>query len=156
MRTWREESGARSKWPIPDTASRPSISSRIYDPFFTTKGRAQGHRPRPPVTYGIIQEHGGSIEVSNRPGRRPPLPLLEPPAPGAAQDNPVMPTDITAPETSTAPPRAACWWSTTSWISAKAWNSSTLEGYAVELAQNGAEGLRMMKSGPTTWCCLTS
>ena len=38
--------------------------------------------------------------------------------------------------------------STTSWISARGWNCScTTEGYAVDLAQNGTEGLRKLESG---------
>jgi hypothetical protein len=66
VRTWSE--GFNVKAEVAD--SGPGISSenlhRIYDPFFTTKAARKGTGLGLSVTYGIIQEHGGSIEVANR------------------------------------------------------------------------------------------
>jgi PAS domain S-box-containing protein len=40
---------------------------RIFDPFFTTKEVGQGTGLGLAITYGIIQEHGGSIAAANAP-----------------------------------------------------------------------------------------
>jgi PAS domain S-box-containing protein len=45
----------------------PEVLPRIFDPFFTTKEVGEGTGLGLAITYGIIQEHGGTIHATNLP-----------------------------------------------------------------------------------------
>ena len=56
---------------VSDTGSGipPEHLQRIYDPFFTTKGPKSGTGLGLAVSYGIIQEHSGNMNVESEVGR---------------------------------------------------------------------------------------
>jgi two-component system, NtrC family, sensor kinase len=68
VRTWSENGFAHAE--ISDTGQGipPEHLARIYDPFFTTKGPKKGTGLGLSVTYGIVQEHNGIIEVDSTVG----------------------------------------------------------------------------------------
>ena len=60
----------------------PEYLGKIYDPFFTTKEVGEGTGLGLSICYGIIQQHGGVLQVESAPGQgatfRIELPILAP------------------------------------------------------------------------------
>ncbi len=73
IRTRLDEAGhgaERLQMIVEDTGSGIDAEalSKIFDPFFTTKAVRKGTGLGLAVSYGIIREHGGTIEVESRKG----------------------------------------------------------------------------------------
>ena len=68
LRTARQNSRVQVEIADSGVGIAPENLSKIYEPFFTTKATGRGTGLGLAVTYGIVQEHNGSIQVSSRVG----------------------------------------------------------------------------------------
>jgi len=64
------EPGAYMKLWVKDTGSGmdPEVKKRIFDPYFTTKGKGQGTGMGLSVVHGILKAHGGAVHVASEVG----------------------------------------------------------------------------------------
>ena len=69
IRSWAADNAVRVEIADTGTGITPENLARIYDPFFTTKAPKKGTGLGLSVTYGIVREHGGTIEAESEIGR---------------------------------------------------------------------------------------
>ena len=69
VRTTAYNGSSKSKSQTPALAFPPEHLHRIFDPFFTTKATGQGTGLGLSVSYGIIKEHAGKVDVRSTPGK---------------------------------------------------------------------------------------
>lgn len=95
IRSRSEPSGVMFEVCDQGTGIEPKVRDRIFDPFFTTKPVGQGTGLGLSISYGIIKDHGGSIDVESTPGHgacfKVHLPLTPAPRRTAKSDSGTMP-----------------------------------------------------------------
>ncbi|HSE26875.1 MAG TPA: PAS domain S-box protein [Gemmatimonadales bacterium] len=74
-----------------------AVAARVFEPFFTTKPTGRGTGLGMAMVYGLMQQHGGTVELESEPGRGTEVRLwfpatrdwpAEPPASGAPPASP--------------------------------------------------------------------
>ena len=63
------QNGVRLEFQDSGPGIPPEVQSRIFDPFFTTKEVGKGTGLGLSLSHGIIERHGGRIQVESGPGR---------------------------------------------------------------------------------------
>ncbi|HEY8993890.1 MAG TPA: PAS domain S-box protein [Lacunisphaera sp.] len=126
---------------IPD-----EVLEHMFEPFYTTKPRGKGTGLGLSTVYGIVRSHGGAIEVATKPGFGTTFTVLLPACDrGTEQTNPP-------------PPMAAAFAGAGRRVlvvdDEEAIRSVTQEalqrhGFVVELANDGATALELLRTDPT-------
>ena len=124
----------------------PAIQGKIFDPYFTTKEPGEGTGLGLAVVRGIVDNHGGAIEVSSRPGQGTRIRIRFPAAPDSGDLR-----ELREAAWETLPGGSERLLFVEDDESLTALGRTTLEalGYRVTCRKNGLEALEVFRAAPT-------
>ena len=118
----------------------------LFEPFFTTKGQGKGTGLGLAMVYGLVRAHGGGIQVRNRPGEGVEFELYFPAAVFRAEAKPH--TLARQPQQGT---ERLLLIDDEVALRKSVSRALTRLGYTVDVAENGAQGARLVQSAPEAY-----
>ena len=118
----------------------------LFEPFFTTKGPGKGTGLGLPMVYGLVRAQGGGIQVRNNPGYGVEFEIYLPAVVAMGEEKPHA--------LATQPPRGTeRVLIIDDEVALRRSVSRALArlGYTVDVAENGAEGVRMVQGSPEAY-----
>lgn len=147
-----EPGGKRLRLEFKDTGVgiRPENLAAIFDPFFTTKKEGEGTGLGLTICHSIIESHRGRIEVSSQPGKGTdlrvylPLPSAATPGQGLAHET----ADAAPPKEAAGPAHCGSILLIDDEEELRRVLAEALrmEGFSVDVAADGVEGLDLLRS----------
>jgi CheY-like chemotaxis protein len=133
---------------VSDTGSglTPEAELRLFEPFFTTKGPGKGTGLGLPMVYGLVRAQGGGILVRNDPGRGVEFEIYLPTVAATPEAKP-------AERASQSPRGTERVLIIDDEVALRRSVSRGLArlGYTVDVAADGAEGVRMVQGSPLAY-----
>jgi two-component system cell cycle sensor histidine kinase/response regulator CckA len=138
------------------TGMGPAVLRRVFEPFYTTKAEGEGSGLGLATAFGIIEQHGGSIEASSTPGQGSRFAVYLPLVP--AQD---PPEPVVSPSPAPTPPALGTGARILLVEDDQLLRRSlerllTRRGYAVVSAPSGVDALELVDSGAGPFALLLS
>jgi two-component system NtrC family sensor kinase len=122
----------------------PEHLSKVFDPFFTTKAVGRGTGLGLSLAYGVVREHGGTIEARNHPGGGACISLTLPVATDP-RDRPAVPAPSVAPGGDDVTGRRILIVDDEELLATVMREALETEGYRVEVALDGAAALDRLR-----------
>jgi PAS domain S-box-containing protein len=142
------EAGSYVTISVADTGSGLTVEAEqhLFEPFFTTKGQGKGTGLGLAMVYGLVRAHGGGIQAHNRPGEGVEFEIYLPVA--LARTEASIPARASRPADGT---ERVLMVDDELALRKSVSRALSRLGYAVDVAENGVQGVQMVQQAPEAY-----